>query len=92
MGPTDFCVSLTNGGSVNVTADIVIQAVEKVAAACRRHGKHAAIFALDPGQAVDHIGRGYNMVALAQDAMFMTQAADRNCAEVRERLAAAVKR
>ncbi|MEP7457272.1 aldolase/citrate lyase family protein [Phyllobacterium sp. SB3] len=84
VGPTDLSVSLTNGRSLAVTSDMVLTAVETVAASCRQHGKHAGIFALDAQQAVGHFQRGFNFVALAQDAMFMSQAADSGCARVRE--------
>jgi 4-hydroxy-2-oxoheptanedioate aldolase len=89
VGPMDLSVSLSEGGALDISNSRVQEALDVISGACARHGKAAGIFALNPAQTADYVKRGYGFVALAQDAMFMTQAADAACAQARTLIAAA---
>lgn len=81
VGPTDLSVSLSGGTALD-GAD-VIAALDHVAARAKAAGKFAGIFAISPGYAIDCVAKGYSFIALMQDAMFMSQAADAAVAAVR---------
>jgi 4-hydroxy-2-oxoheptanedioate aldolase len=91
VGPMDLSVSLSEGGALDIRDHRVQSALDTIAQACGRHGKQAGIFALDATQAGDYGRRGYGFLALAQDAMFMTQAAEQACAAVRASFAATAR-
>ena len=87
VGPMDLSVSLSEGGALDISNRRVQEALDVIAGACARNGKAAGIFALNPPQTANYVQRGYGFVALAQDAMFMTQAADAACAQARALIA-----
>jgi 4-hydroxy-2-oxoheptanedioate aldolase len=87
LGPMDLSVSLSNGALLDIGSARVQQGIDLIADACKRHGKAAGVFALDAVQTAGYVKRGYRFIALAQDAMFMTQAADQACTKARALIA-----
>jgi 4-hydroxy-2-oxoheptanedioate aldolase len=81
VGPSDLSVSLSAGTTLD-SADVAA-VLDLVAARTRKAGKIAGIFAINPAYAVDCVARGYSFIALMQDAMFMSQAADAAVGAVR---------
>ena len=81
VGPSDLSVSLSNGATLD--SPDVAPALDHVAARAKAAGKLAGIFAISPAYATDCVARGYSFIALMQDAMFMSQAADAAVTAVR---------
>lgn len=82
VGPVDLSVSLSGGERLD--SEMVQPALTNVARKAREHGKVAGIFATSAENAIECHQAGFGFVALAQDAMFMTQAANAAVASVRE--------
>jgi 4-hydroxy-2-oxoheptanedioate aldolase len=83
VGPSDLSVSLSNGSTLD--SPDVAPALDHVAERAKAAGKFAGIFAISPAYASDCVARGYSFIALMQDAMFMSQAADAAVASVRSK-------
>ena len=83
VGPSDLSVSLSSGSTLD--SPDVAPALDHVAERAKAAGKFAGIFAISPAYASDCVARGYSFIALMQDAMFMSQAADAAVASVRSK-------
>jgi 4-hydroxy-2-oxoheptanedioate aldolase len=81
VGPSDLSVSLSGGATLD-SADVAA-ALDLVVVKTHEAGKIAGIFAISPAYATDCVARGYSFIALMQDALFMSQAADAAVAAVR---------
>jgi len=80
VGPADLAASLGHLGDSRHAQ--VQQAIDRVAAAARAEGKAAGIFAASAGEAREYAGRGFTLIALAADVVWLLKGA-------REALAAA---
>lgn len=81
VGPADLSVSLSAGGRLD--SPEVAAAMDHVAARTRAAGKIAATFAISPQMAADCHRRGYGLIALMQDAVFLQQGANAAAAAAR---------
>ncbi len=73
VGPADLAASL---GHLGEPAHADVQAaITRVAQVARAKGKAAGIFALDPQQARDYRSRGYTLIALAADVVWLLKGA-----------------
>jgi 2-dehydro-3-deoxyglucarate aldolase len=81
VGPADLAASL---GHLGVSGDAdVQQAIDRVQAAARAQGKAAGIFAGSADEARAYAGRGFTMIALAADVVWLLAAARRALAAAR---------
>ena len=76
IGPNDLCVSLTGGQAVEPEHPVVLEAIDKVLDAARRHGRTAGIFANTTGIAQDYFARGFRFISLGNELAFMRDRAE----------------
>lgn len=81
VGPADLAASLGHlGDSANAEVQL---AIDRVQAAARARGKCAGIFAGSVQEARDYAARGFTLVALAADVIWMLRGAREALADVR---------
>lgn len=73
VGPSDLAASLGHLGDSRHPD--VQQAIDRVAAAARAHGKAAGIFAASAEEARDYAARGLTLIALAADVVWLLKGA-----------------
>lgn len=81
VGPADLAASLGHLGDSRHTR--VQQAIDRVAAAARRRGKAAGIFAGSAAEARDYAARGFTLVSLAADVVWLLAGARQALATAR---------
>ncbi|MDE2447070.1 MAG: hydroxyacid aldolase [Alphaproteobacteria bacterium] len=67
VGPSDLSIALSNGTGLNRMASDVLEAMDKVAAACKRNNLVAGAFAGDAAIANAYIAKGFKFLAAAID-------------------------
>ncbi|MBZ9676821.1 HpcH/HpaI aldolase family protein [Mesorhizobium sp. ES1-1] len=67
LGPSDFSIAWTNGGTVNSTLEDMMETVASVAARTRQAGKHAAIYVVEPEIAGRVVAMGYRLLAMGSE-------------------------
>jgi 4-hydroxy-2-oxoheptanedioate aldolase len=82
VGPFDLGVSLTAGRVLDPTQDLVDKAMDRVAAACERHGKTAGAHAGTDQQARSYLAKGYRFLSLGLDINFVKAGAEAALARV----------
>lgn len=82
VGPVDLALSMGLGPAFRMP-DAVLHAVERVAAACRAHGRIAASVSLGPDNARQQIERGMTFLTSGADALFLKLAAQDALANLR---------
>ncbi|HEY5700919.1 MAG TPA: aldolase/citrate lyase family protein [Gammaproteobacteria bacterium] len=82
VGPYDLSASLGVPG--NVTSPKVVESIQRVADACRESGIAAGIFAMDAEAAKPWKKRGFRLVAVGIDIVFLGAAADATLRALRE--------
>ena len=83
VGPADLSISLKNSMPPDPMGAQAMEAIQKVAEACQRHGVIAGIHCMSAQHTVDMIGLGYQFVTLQSDAAFLGAQANAMVAEVR---------
>ena len=83
VGPADLSISLKNSMPPDPMGAQAMEAIQKVAEACHRHGVIAGIHCMSAQHTVDMIGLGYQFVTLQSDAAFLGAQANAMVAEVR---------
>ena len=83
VGPADLAISMGLGLSPQMPA-AVLDAIEKVAAACRTHDLIAASFAFDPTNAAELAKRGVGLLALGSDSLFIRRGAAQELEQLRQ--------
>lgn len=78
IGRADLAVSL---GCTDIHAEPVVQAVEKVAQACRRHGKPLGIFVTDVAETPRWVDQGMSFFIVASDQAFLARQASQVMAQ-----------
>jgi 2-keto-3-deoxy-L-rhamnonate aldolase RhmA len=73
VGPFDLSVSLGVPGQVNHPREV--EAIEKVLAACRNHGKASGILLFEPDRLIEWIGKGVRFAAYSSDISLLADAA-----------------
>ena len=71
VGPSDLSVTLSDGRRIGPTEPDVIDVARTVLGASRRYEKLAGVFAITPEGARDYGGMGYDLVAVASDAILL---------------------
>lgn len=74
VGPYDLSASLDVPGAVD--DDRVTAAIERVGEVCREHGVTAGIFGINAGAATPWIARGFTLIAVGIDTVFLGSAAE----------------
>lgn len=74
VGPYDLSASLGIPG--NVTDDRVIDAIQRVGEVCRKQRMAAGIFGIDAEAAKPWIARGFSLIAVGIDTVFLGSAAE----------------
>lgn len=83
VGPVDLALSMGLGLSREMPAQ-VLDAIERVSTACRKHGLIAASVALGRANAEDQIGRGVTALTSGADTLFMKRAASEELSALRK--------
>jgi 4-hydroxy-2-oxoheptanedioate aldolase len=81
VGPTDLSIDL--GTEAHRMTGQFLEAVESVAAACRRHGKSPGVLVRDLDQARNYLQLGYTLIALGSDRGLVASGMQRNARALR---------
>jgi 4-hydroxy-2-oxoheptanedioate aldolase len=84
VGPSDLSLALGCKPRLDQTDPPVVEAQEKIVAACRRHGVVAGIHNATAAYAVKMIAAGYRFLTLASDSRFMAAKAAEEVAVARK--------
>lgn len=71
LGPSDFSIAWSEGGTVDAGLPDMMDAVADIAARTRAAGKHAAIFVVDPALTGRFVKMGYRLIALGNEQRYM---------------------
>ena len=80
-GPFDLSISLGIPGDVNHPREV--EAVDKLVAACQRHGKASGILMFDPAHLKPWIDKGMRFIAYSSDVNMIADAASAALTELR---------
>ena len=83
IGPSDLSIGLTDGAVVDAGHASVDKALDKVAAACRKHGKIASLFCMTGKRAHEMAGRGFHICSVSTDGVMLANAARQELAAAR---------
>lgn len=72
VGPSDFSIAWTNGGTVNPGLDDMMDAIADIGRRTRAAGKHAAIYIVDPALTGRYVSFGYRFLALGNEQRYMS--------------------
>ncbi|MCX5913032.1 MAG: aldolase/citrate lyase family protein, partial [Deltaproteobacteria bacterium] len=84
VGPSDLSLALGCKPRLDQTDPPVVEAQQKIVAACKRHGVVAGIHNATSGYALKMIEAGYQFVTLASDSRFMAARAAEEVSAVRK--------
>ncbi len=84
VGPSDLSLALGCKPRLDQTDPPVVEAQQKIVAACKRHGVIAGIHNATSGYALKMIEAGYQFVTLASDSRFMAARAAEEVSAVRK--------
>lgn len=83
IGPADLSLALGRQQRVDQTDPVMVDALDSVLAAARRHGKVAGLHTASPEYARAMIDKGFQLVTVATDAAFLENEARRVAAVIR---------
>jgi 4-hydroxy-2-oxoheptanedioate aldolase len=86
LGPSDFSIAWTNGGTVDSTLEDMMETIGAVAARVRAAGKHAAIYVVDPAVAGRVAKMGYQLLAMGSEHTLIALGASALLADVKKSL------
>lgn len=75
VGPADLSIDWTEGSSVDPALDEMMAEIARIAAAATGRGKIAAIYSADPVYAGRYAAMGFSLIALGDEAAYMSQGA-----------------
>ena len=84
VGPSDLSLTLGCKPRLDQTDPPVVEAQQKIVAACKRHGAAAGIHNATAAYALKMIEAGYQFVTLASDSRFMAAKAAEEVGSVRK--------
>lgn len=67
VGPSDFSIAWTNGGTVDSTLEDMMEMVASIAERTRKAEKYAAIYIMDPAIAGRMVTMGYRLLAMGSE-------------------------
>jgi 4-hydroxy-2-oxoheptanedioate aldolase len=91
IGPNDLAISLGVSNSLDPTESKVVVAIDKILAACKRHGVKAGIHTDSGANAKVMIAKGFDFVSILSDARILQQAATALVTDVKTAAAVAAK-
>jgi 4-hydroxy-2-oxoheptanedioate aldolase len=71
VGPADFSIAWTNGGTVNGALEEMMETVASIARRAKGAGKHAAIYVVDPNMVGRFVSMGYQLMALGSELRYI---------------------
>ena len=84
LGPGDFSISWTNGGSMNPTLEDMMPAVAEIGGKAKAAGKIAGMFVGDPGMCGRFREMGYSLFATGSEQRYMMDGATNILTAMRE--------
>jgi len=84
VGPADLSLALGCKPRLDQTDPPVVEAIQKIVAACKRHRVVAGIHNATPAYALKMVAEGYQFVTLASDSRFLAAKAAEEIAAVRK--------
>ncbi len=75
VGPSDFSIAWTNGGTVDPALPEMAATMEEIARRAAAAGKLAAIYLVDPALAPSYRRMGYRLIALGSDQRYVAMGA-----------------
>ncbi len=76
VGPSDFSIAWTSGGSINPLLEDMMATVEDVARRARAAGKHAAIYLIDPATTGRYAAMGFQLFATGSEGQLFARGAE----------------
>ena len=67
LGPSDFSIAWTNGGTIDATLEDMMPTVENVVARAKQAGKPAGIYVLNPAVSGRFVSMGYQLLAMGSE-------------------------
>ena len=83
IGPSDLSIGLTDGALVDAAHPSVDSALDRVASACKAHGKIASLFCMSGPRAGEMAARGFHICSIATDGMLLAAGARAELAAAR---------
>jgi 4-hydroxy-2-oxoheptanedioate aldolase len=77
VGPSDLGLSLGRAVKADQTDPVVVEAIDKVLAAAKRHGRQAGIFCRSVAYARAMAAKGFDLVTVESDEGLLMQGAER---------------
>ncbi len=84
VGPSDLSISLANGARLDPGGAETLKACETIADTARRHGVHAAIFALSPTLARTYRDMGFSLIVPGSDQTILKHGAQSILNEIKK--------
>jgi 4-hydroxy-2-oxoheptanedioate aldolase len=88
IGPNDLAISLGLPNSLDPTVSKVVEAIDRILAACKRHGVKAGIHTGSGANAKAMIAKGFDFVTILSEVRILAQAATALVADVKAAAAA----
>jgi 4-hydroxy-2-oxoheptanedioate aldolase len=88
IGPNDLAISLGLPNSLDPTVSKVVEAIDRILAACKRHGVKAGVHTGSAANAKAMIAKGFDFVTILSDSRILAQAATALVADVKAAAAA----
>jgi len=83
VGPSDFSIAWTNGGTVDPALEDMMETLASIAGRARKAGKHTAIYILDPAISGRMVAMGYRLLAMGSEHSLIATGAKTLLAKVR---------
>ncbi|MGB0385825.1 MAG: HpcH/HpaI aldolase family protein [Ardenticatenaceae bacterium] len=75
VGPGDLSLTLSGKGGVDLTDPLFLEALDKIVAACQKHGVVAGIHTNSPAYALQMIEKGFQFITVMTDTRLLARAA-----------------
>ncbi len=86
VGPSDFSIAWTNGGTVDPALEDMMEALRSIAERARKAGKYTAIYVMDPAISGRMVAMGYRLLAMGAEQSLIAMGARTLLAQVRQSL------
>lgn len=83
VGPSDFSIAWTNGGTVDSTLEDMMETLKSIAGRARKAGKHTATYIMDPAISGRVVAMGYQLLAMGSEHTLVALGAKTLLEEVR---------
>ncbi|PWJ85898.1 4-hydroxy-2-oxoheptanedioate aldolase [Pseudaminobacter salicylatoxidans] len=76
VGPADFSIAWTEGGTVDSTLEDMMETLARIAARAKEAGKHAGMYVVDAAMCGRFVEMGYRFLALGTEHRYIALGAD----------------